>query len=431
MSGIAVSHPTGNANVRAVLAALDRERMLNTFYTTVGLRSGGLLQRALPQPIRKRAARRSYGIANGRLVFHPLREMLRLLGRSSVDEVYEDLDGFVARQVATARDLSGVYCYEDGALETFRAAQSCGITRFYDLPIAYWETSQRLLREEAERLPAWEPTLVGTRDSREKLERKAQELELADVVLCPSRFVEESLPASARESKWCVRAEFGSPRVSVAPRPASTSDAPLRVLFAGSMTQRKGLADVFGAMKLLRRSDAQLVVMGSPIAPMEFYRREFAAFQYEPPRPHAEVLALMQRCDVFVLPSLVEGRALVQQEAMACGLPLIVTANAGGDDLIEEGKTGFLVPIRSPDQIAEKIAWFADHRAALPAMREAAREKAAGYTWERYGEKILAAIRAGLDRRAGVVGASVPANPNPLPRVKGKSTSLTQEAMSQ
>ncbi|HMJ90336.1 MAG TPA: glycosyltransferase, partial [Candidatus Acidoferrum sp.] len=389
MSGVIMSHPTGNANVRAVLAALDRDQLLDTFYTTVGLRSGGFLQRTMPRSFRGRAQRRAYEIEHGHIVFHPLREMLRLIGCGNIDAVYADLDQHVAAQLASQHlEASAVYCYEDGALETFRAAQALGMTRFYDLPIAYWETSQRLLREEVERLPAWEPTLVGTRDSQEKLARKTEELELANVVICPSRFVEESLPAAVRASRMCVRAEFGSPIVGAARSrgiDSSSNSTPLRVLFAGSMTQRKGLADVFAAMKLLNRSDVQLVVMGSPVAPLDFYRKELAIFEYEPPRPHAEVLALMQRCDVFVLPSLVEGRALVQQEAMACGLPLIVTANAGGDDLIEEGGTGFLIPIRAPEKIAEKIAWFADHRDALPAMREATQRKAVSYTWERYG----------------------------------------------
>jgi glycosyltransferase involved in cell wall biosynthesis len=172
----------------------------------------------------------------------------------------------------------------------------------------------------------------------------------------------------------------------------------LRVLFAGSMTQRKGLADVFEAMRIRRRSDVELVVMGSPVAPLEFYRKEFPTFIYEPPRPHAQVLELMQSCDVLVLPSIVEGRALVQQEAMSCGLPLIVTPNAGGEDLIEEGRTGFLVPIRSAEKIAEKIAWFADHRELLPDMRQAAVAKASEYTWQRYGEKVLSTVRTALAR---------------------------------
>jgi glycosyltransferase involved in cell wall biosynthesis len=100
----------------------------------------------------------------------------------------------------------------------------------------------------------------------------------------------------------------------------------------------------------------------------------------------------MLSCDVLILPSIVEGRALVQQEAMACGLPLIVTRNAGGEDLVVEGETGFLVPAGSPSAIAEKIEWFLQNRARLPGMSVAARAKAAELTWRAYGERILHGI---------------------------------------
>jgi glycosyltransferase involved in cell wall biosynthesis len=100
----------------------------------------------------------------------------------------------------------------------------------------------------------------------------------------------------------------------------------------------------------------------------------------------------MDTCDALVLPSIVEGRALVQQEALSRGLPLLVTANAGGEDLIEPGHTGWLVPIRDPATLAERVAWLADHREALPTMREAAQAMAARRTWGHYTAKIIDAI---------------------------------------
>jgi glycosyltransferase involved in cell wall biosynthesis len=159
------------------------------------------------------------------------------------------------------------------------------------------------------------------------------------------------------------------------------------------MSQRKGLGDLLAAMRMLNRNDVELVVMGSPQAPMEFYRNEFNAFIFEPGRPHAQVLELMRTCDVFCLPSIVEGRALVMQEAMSQGLPLIITPNTGGEDLIDEGMTGFLVPIRRPDLIAGKISWLADHRPALPEMSRAAQAKAGELTWKMYCQTIVNAVR--------------------------------------
>jgi glycosyltransferase involved in cell wall biosynthesis len=277
----------------------------------------------------------------------------------------------------------------------FETAQEIGVRRIYDLPIAYWHTVQRLLQEEAQRYPEWEPTLGGTLDSEEKLARKTRELDLAELVICPSAFVLDSLPENARASKPCVVAPFGSPSLEQGePAERKPNEGPLRILFAGALTQRKGLADLFAAMKLVASNEIELVVMGSLLRPLAWYREQFPRFIYEPPRPHRDVLRLMRTCDVLVLPSIVEGRALVQQEAMACGLPLIVTKNAGGDDLIADGETGFLVPIRAPEAIAEKINWCLTNRASISGMAIAAQRRASELTWHGYGEKVVAAIRS-------------------------------------
>ena len=377
---IVLSHPTVNSFVRALVESLHREGLLSAFHTTFAL------------------GRRSVDIPASLIHSHPIRELVRLIagrfgagglvrhetGWASVDAVYRELDRVVSRSLASG---SAVYCYEDGALATFEAASERGIHRVYELPIAYWESLQRLLKEEALRLPEWEPTLFGTRDSEAKLERKTRELALADLVICPSRFVQDSLPDGTRS----VVAEFGSP--PLCPILEKNDQGPLRVLFAGSMSQRKGLADLFQAMKILGSHRAELIVMGSPVVPMSFYSRQYPAFRHERPRPHSEFLELMQTCDLLVLPSIVEGRALVQQEALSCGLPLIVTANAGGEDLIREGETGFLVPIRSPQSIAERLDWFLQNRALLPDMRRAAQQMAARCSWETYSRKIISSLQ--------------------------------------
>jgi glycosyltransferase involved in cell wall biosynthesis len=316
--------------------------------------------------------------------------------------VYRGLDCAVKNNLARfarKNGITGVYGYEDGCDHTFEAAAHLGIARFYDLPIAFWSTARALLNEEAQRLPAWKQTLTGPRDSTRKYERKTRELELANLIICPSKFVADSIPESIRQVKEIVIAPFGSPIIADRIAAERAAGLPLRVLFAGALTQRKGLADLFAAIKLLNRRDVELIVMGSPVASMEFYYGQFPHFTYEPTRPHEEVLRLMRSCDVLVLPSIVEGRALVIQEAMSQGLPVIITPNTGADDLIIEGMTGFLVPIQAPGKIAERIAWLADHRTDAREMGLQAQAKAATYTWEQYGEIIMNKIKQGLNDR--------------------------------
>lgn len=409
---VLAAHPFGNANVRALLAALYEAGLLAKYVTALGWSRDSPVLKLAPPKTRGALTRRSYDLPASKIDVHATREMVRLgssalgaralieheRGWASIDRVWRQLDGDAARFLSRQKEaahIGVVYAYEDCALQLFEAAQQLGVRRVYDLPIAYWETAQRLLREEAERYPEWEPTLGGTRDSQEKLARKTRELELAELVVCPSNFVLESLPPSARATRSCIVVPFGSPPVVAAENNrVGSATRPLRVLFAGAMTQRKGLADLFAAVKLVGSADVELVVMGSLLRPLAWYREQLPRFTHEPPRPHADVLKLMRSCDVFVLPSIVEGRALVQQEAMTCGLPLIATANAGGDDLIREGETGFLVPIRAPEALAEKISWCAGHRESISGMGIAAQRRAAEFTWRGYGEKVLADIRA-------------------------------------
>jgi glycosyltransferase involved in cell wall biosynthesis len=377
---ILVSSPAMNAYVRALVTELGRRNLLDRFHTTIGF------------------ARRRIQVAPRLVASHPLLETLRLAaqrlrfawatrhdaGPLSFDRVARDLDRAVSKNV---HSQDAVYAYEDAALDTFRVAKERHIYCVYELPIAYFELVQRLCREEAYRYPRWEPTLLATRDSQAKLDRKRAETMLADLVICPSQFVADSVPSGKR----VVVAPFGSPEVSVKPQRSGSRDR-LRVLFAGTLSQRKGLADLFAAIRIINRYDIEWIVLGAAVMSLDFYRRECREFVYERPRPHAEVLQMMSRCDVLVLPSIVEGRALVLQEAMACGLPIVVTPNTGGADLIASGETGFLVPIRSPESIAEAILRLADDRHLLEYMSEQARRKAAECTWSQYTNLIVQAI---------------------------------------
>ncbi|HWN96505.1 MAG TPA: group 1 glycosyl transferase, partial [Methylomirabilota bacterium] len=91
-----MSHPTGNANVRAVLAALDSARLLHVFFTTVGIRNDGVLPRLLPGNFRRTIARRLFTAQHARIEFHSWTELRRLAGRATIDEVCFDLDAHVA-----------------------------------------------------------------------------------------------------------------------------------------------------------------------------------------------------------------------------------------------------------------------------------------------------------------------------------------------
>jgi glycosyltransferase involved in cell wall biosynthesis len=403
MKKILLSHPSGNANVRGVLSGLHSNNLLHSFHTSVACFDGDLLDKLASLPPFRDFRKRMFPCEiRNKTVTYPYKELGRMIaqkfhikkwlehecGKFCSDQVCCYIDRQVADYLTKHREIATIYAYEDAALESFKEAKNYGIKCFYDLPIAYWEYGTKLMKEEAERLPEWAFTLGGgINDSEEKHNRKIQELKLADAVVCPSSFVTNSLPEWSKE-KLIIESPFGTPE-TVTSASNQHKENKFRVLFVGSMGQRKGLGDLYEAIKLLNNNQIELVVLGSLLAPIDFYRKQLPDFTYEVTRPHHEVLELMQTCDVFCLPSIVEGRALVMQEAMSQGLPLIITPNTGGEDLIIERETGFLVPVRSPYSIAEKINWFFENRKIIPEMGEKAKEHAALYTWKRYSDIII------------------------------------------
>jgi len=403
---VLLSHPTGNSFVREAALSLEDCGVLGEFHTSIASCGGNIFEKLSRLPGLGEIRRRSLPARLlPKLKLHPLREAFRLAlarlgpnasaawgnGFCGIDAIYSSLDHAVSRRVGSG-NFRAVYCYEDGALETFRAAKACGLKCIYDLPIAHWKAARRLLAEEAERLPEWACTLDGLRDQKEKLQRKDEELFLADTVVVPSIFVRDSLPQDILEQKHIEVVPFGSPEVMEPTRVVRGSD-PLKVLFVGSMTQRKGLGDLFSAMRILDSKKIELHVLGSPVASMDFYRSQFASFIYHSTRSNLNVLKLMCSCDVLVMPSIVEGRALVQQEAMACGLPVIATPNAGAEDLIEDGTAGFLVPIRTPEAIAEKLEFLACKPDCIETMGRQARKKAIALSWNVYRNRIVDVVR--------------------------------------
>jgi len=415
---VIISHPTGNANVRAIAKGFATADKLHRFYTSIACFPKSGVERLGNLPGFSELKRRNFDrLLQPFTHTFPWTELGRMIsnktgfrsltahetGFFSVDRVYHSLDKHVAGKLAQSGPARAttVYAYEDGALETFKQAKLLGLTCVYDLPIAHWKMSRQLMTEEAERLPHWAKTLGGgIADSNEKLDRKNAELDLADIIVTPGSFVAHSLNGVINNQK-IILSPFGSPSITAdGAKWESNVEQPLRVLFAGSLGQRKGLADLFEAIKILNTKHIELIILGSLLEDLSFYKKELSSLTYEPTRSHAEVLALMRSCDVFCLPSIVEGRALVIQEAMSQCLPIIITPNTGGEDLVIEGRTGFLVPIRNPWAIAEKLQWFLDNRHRIADMGNYARQHASGYSWDKYAADIISEIECFLMEKA-------------------------------
>jgi alpha-maltose-1-phosphate synthase len=402
---IVLSHPTGNENVRQAALAFAEANLLREFWTTLNWNSDSIFDRTAPAKLRQVLRRRAYPeTVRGRTHSLPLREAARLLlggkvplssrhetGWLSIDAVSRALDRKVALEIKQTTKFSTVYSYEDCAVETFTAAQNRGFARIYDLPIGYWRTGQRIFAEERERAPEWAATLTGIADSEEKLARKDEELRLANRVVVASSFTKSTLSESPHARQVSV-IPYGAP-------PADDSEllncpGKLRILFAGSLSQRKGLSYVLSAVELLGRDHCEFTLLGrKPVSGCRVLDDAVRKYRWIPSVSHREMLNEMRAHDVLVFPSLFEGFGLVIAEAMSQGTPVITTPNTGGPDIIYNGVDGFIVPIRSAEAIAEKLELLVEEPYRAYEMKLAARAKAKTRAWENYRRQLVALAR--------------------------------------
>jgi alpha-maltose-1-phosphate synthase len=403
---ILLSHATGNENVRQAARAFSDEAMLAEFWTTLSWDPNTPLRHFLPQALLELFRRRSFpDLVRARTHTVPLREMVRLLGSAiglssphetgalSIDAVSRELDRKVAERLGKIEPPQAVkliYAYEDAALESFRVAAQRGIARIYDLPIGYWRVGQRIFTEEREREPEWASTLTGAGDSAEKLARKDEELQHGQRVIVASTFTRETLAEAPCRPKIDVVPYGAPPPIS---REIRRSSGPLRVLFVGSLGQRKGLSYLLKAIEMMKGS-VGLTLLGRKAAPdCRPLESALQKYRWLPSLSHAGVLREMQSHDVLVFPSLFEGFGLVILEAMAQGTPVITTAHTGGPDIIEDGSDGFIVPIRASEAIADKLELLVRDRDRLGAMKQAAQRKAESCGWETYRRSLVEVAR--------------------------------------
>ena len=98
-----------------------------------------------------------------------------------------------------------------------------------------------------------------------------------------------------------------------------------------------------------------------------------------------------RQSDVFVLPTLSDGFALTQLEALAHGLPVIVTPNCGR--VVREGKTGFIIPPRDPQALADAILRFVHHPSLAQEMAPFCRQAVKAYSVDAYGKRLVEIIQ--------------------------------------
>jgi glycosyltransferase involved in cell wall biosynthesis len=310
-------------------------------------------------------------------------------------QTYRMFDRWVAGLIA--RDhFDAVIAYENSALYTFQTAKKIGAKCILD--------AASLHRLEADRRVAGGPRKAYK--ARVDL-CKDREVMLADCIFAISELAADSYRANIGSEK-CVKTiplgvdtERFKPGVEL--KSNYTALEPFTFIFVGSGTVRKGFDFILESMERLLSEGLSFRLSVAGIIDRSLLSgrervlnniREYGMVR------HNELPSVLRSAQCLLLPSRVDAFGLVVPEAMACGVPAIVSDMVGAKELIEEGRNGFIVPSGNSDALVERMRWCIWNATSVHSMSTAARAAAERYSWANYRRRLLAAVREVLSARS-------------------------------
>jgi len=291
-----------------------------------------------------------------------------------------------------------VYAFSTDGMEVLEEGRRLGIQRILDQTIPPRESVVEMLETERSLFPH----LVGDDlfDSKwqELADREKREWDAANIILCGSPFVMETMiQAGGPKHKIKIVPTGVSPFPEFArSHPIRENDGPMNVLFVGEVGVRKGAHYLVEAARRLGKH-YRFRLCGEIRLPSSFLNNVPSNVELLGAIPRVEMMKQYHWAHLFCSPSLLEGSAAVTYEAMAAGIPIIATPNSGS--LVRDGIDGYVVPARDVDALCESLTKVRD--GALPRERSYTADRPGGplsFTLEAYRER-LAAIAL---RRPGV-----------------------------
>lgn len=375
---------------------LHRYDHLSSFHTCLAIRNESHLAKFLSPIVqsfgleRQWQNRQLYGVPAHKIYCYPSLEIqawwrLRQ-GIPACDVFWERNDRFQQQIpdgiLAKAKIVIG---FDTSSHILAAKAQNYGQTFILDRSVAHPRTCALITEEIRERFPDWK----NTWDSKLEYEviREETEHKLAKIIVVPSKFVANSLLANGIPKHKIRINPFGTYLQYFYPSCNHNQTLPLIFLYVGLITARKGLPLLLQAWQKLKPNNAELWIVGPGKVPNEAIRQSPDSVRWLGPVSRQKLPSLFHQANVFVFPSFLEGLAQVQVEAAACGLPIIATTASGGEEIIEEGHTGFIIQPGNLEQLMHSISKFLDYPILAKEMSENARKKVSCLSWNAYGDR--------------------------------------------
>ncbi len=290
-----------------------------------------------------------------------------------------------------------VYAWSGVGEECFKGLQDRHTVKVCQRSSSHILTQAAILREEEIRVSS-----KMEKPSPWIISRELSEYQLAHFVHVPSHFAEATFMDQAFDSRKIITVPLGAstksfrPLASVIQQRQSRilSSNPIRVLYVGTASFRKGFWDLLEVVRGLSGKNFEFTFVGAVAKEVESLLGKIRSLgQFIPKQPHNKLQDWYARGDIFILPTLEDGFPIVLAQAHAAGLPILTTPNGAGHDLVEDGRTGWVLPIRNPEAFIKKLQWCDSHRKELAEMVGKIYETSSSRDWKQVSEELIVCFK--------------------------------------
>lgn len=301
------------------------------------------------------------------------------------DAFFERVDRHAENRVSPETHV--VIGREFGCRHVFQRARLAGASCVYHLPTVHHETLRGILQSEHAQFPdVCRSTFDPLEFQPKRLLNKQREIAMADIILCPSQFVKQSLlHAGVNDAKISVT-PFGSETAWLdAPR---AKEASKTLVFVGNISARKGAHRLLQVWKQLGAFRThKLLLVGEMHLSHSFLKDYSGMYEHRPRLPREDLRDIYLQADALVLPALAEGFALVIQEALSCGTPVLASLHSGAAGFLNE-RQARLFAAQDNEALATAIEWALSRPTELAEMGQAGRVRAQDWTWRSFESMI-------------------------------------------
>jgi len=281
------------------------------------------------------------------------------------------------------------YGWNDHSLFSLRKAHNKGAKTIIDRGSLEANEQYKVLNTEFKKYGLKSPM------SKWSIKRMEKEYQETDYIIVPSQFVYNSFIKQGYEPSKLILNPLGVDTEHF--KPKEKEDDVFRIIFVGQVCLRKGVQYLLVAWDNLNLKNAELVLVGGIrpdiriILSKYSYRKDIKIFGFL-----EDIVGAYNNSSLFVFPSVEDGFGMVVTEAMACGLPVVVSDNTGAKDVVREWTDGFILPTGDVKLLKGKIQYLYDNKNEMKRMGKNAREQAERYTWKRYQKNLVKRLESVL-----------------------------------